>query len=190
MWKEVSKHSEVAPAAALPLVAASMAVLMIGGVYLMVGHVCAVEPTPTREGVQMEAPLHLVVDKQVVAVLQLVLHQIFAAAFVHASRTALAVESDEVEREVPFACHLGQYLPFALQLSLEHSEELLRLERSSVLQEVDPLATEVLFSVTYFLSHELGAYPVPLRLQRGDHVLVVAFPVHLSVASPFLPVDM
>ena len=30
MWKEVSKHSVVAPAAALSLVAASMAVLMIG----------------------------------------------------------------------------------------------------------------------------------------------------------------
>ena len=190
MWKEVSKHSEVAPAAALPLVAASMVVLMIGGVYLMVGHVCAVEPTPTREGVQMEAPLHLVVDKQFVAVLQWVLHQIFAAAFVHASRTALAVESDEVEREVPFACHLGQHPPFALQLSLEHSEELLQPGQSSVLQEVGQLATEVLFSSTYFLSREPGAYPVLLRLQRGDRVSAAAFPVRLSVASPFLPVDM
>ena len=109
----------------------------------------AVEPTQTRGG--PDGAFTPGWRKQVVAVLQLVLHQIFAAAFVHASRTALAVESDEVEREVPFACHLGQYLPFALQLSLEHSEELLQLGQSSVLQEVGQLATEVLFSWTYFL---------------------------------------
>lgn len=190
MWKGVSKHSVVGPAVAVPLVAASMVVLMTVVVYWMAEHVYVVELTPTREGVQMEELLHLVVDMQLVVVLQLVLHQISAVAFVHASRTVLVVESGEVETEVPSASHLVQHPPFALQLSLEHSEELLRLGRSSVLQEVDPLATEVLFSVTYFLSHELGAYPVPLRLLQEDHVLVVAFPVRLSVASPSLPVDM
>ena len=145
MWKGVSKHSVVGPAAAVPLVAASMVVLMTVVVYWMAEHVYVVELTPTREGVQMEELLLLVVDMQLGVVLQLVLHQIFAAAFVHASRTVLVVESGEVETEVPSASHLVQHPPFALQLSLEHSEELLQLGQSSVLQEVGQLATEVLF---------------------------------------------
>ena len=85
-----------------------------GGVYLMVGHVCAVEPTPTREGSRWRRLYTWLLISNLLLCFNGCFTKFFAAAFVHASRTALAVEWDEVEREVPFAYHSGQPPPICI----------------------------------------------------------------------------